>query len=133
MLDVIEQDNLVANAESVGAYLHDLLRDRFKVHPCIADIRGTGLLAILELVRDRETMEYPEASEEPEQLFQAIAYKHGLSFYMSLFGPRRPSAMQRGVPLFIMPPLCINREEIDDLVERLDRTVVEWSLLFKKD
>jgi adenosylmethionine-8-amino-7-oxononanoate aminotransferase len=133
VLEVIEQDNLVVNADSVGAYLHGLLHNRFRAHPCIADIRGTGLLAILELVRDRGTMEYPEASEEPEQLFQAIAYKHGLSFYMSLFGPRRPSAMQRGVPLFIMPPLCINREQIDDLVERLDRTVAEWSLLFQKE
>ena len=126
VLDVIEQDGLVENAAEVGAYLHGLLKERILPHRPVADLRGKGLLAVLELVRDKETMEYPAPSAEPEQLFQAIAYKNGLSFYMSLYGPRRPSAMKRGVPIFITPPLCLSREQADDLVERLDRTVQEW-------
>jgi len=129
VLDVIEQDGLVANSAAVGAYLHGLLRDRILPHRSIADLRGKGLLAILELVKDKETMDYPAPSEDPETLFQAVAYKNGLSFYMSLYGPRRPSAMKRGVPLFITPALCLTREQADDLVERLDRTVGEWERL----
>ena len=126
VLDVIEQDGLVGNSAAVGGYLHGLLRERILPHRPIADARGKGLLAILELVRDKETMEFPPPSEEPEQLFQALAYKNGLSFYMSLYGPRRPGAMKRGVPIFITPPLCITKEQVDDLVDRLDRTVQEW-------
>jgi len=129
VLDVIEQDGLVANSAEVGAYLHGLLRDRILPHRAIADLRGQALLAILELVEDKETMEFPPASDEPEHLFQAVAYKHGLSFYMALYGPRRPSAMKRGVPVFIMPPLCLTREQADDLVDRLDLTVQEWQRL----
>jgi adenosylmethionine-8-amino-7-oxononanoate aminotransferase len=126
VLEVIEQDGLVANSAAVGDYLHGLLRERILPRRSIADLRGKGLLAILELVRDKETMEFPPASEEPEHLFQAVAYKHGLSFYLSLYGPRRPSAMKRGVPLFITPPLCLTRGQADELVERLDRVVEEW-------
>lgn len=126
VLDVIEQDGLVANSATVGEYLHGLLRERILPHRPIADVRGKGLLAVLELVRDKETMEFPAASEEPEQLFQAIAYKNGLSFYTALYGPRRPGAMKRGVPIFVTPALCISKAQVDDLVERLDRTVREW-------
>lgn len=132
VLDVLEQDGLVANSALVGGYLHGLLRDRILPHRSIADQRGIGLLAILELVKDKETMEYPAPEAEPEQLFQAIAYKNGLSFYMSLYGPRRPSAMRRGVPLFIMPALCLTRDQADDLVEKLDRTVQEWERLIDR-
>jgi adenosylmethionine-8-amino-7-oxononanoate aminotransferase len=129
VLDVIEEDELVANSAAVGEYLHGLLRERILPHRAIADLRGKGLLAILELVRDKETMEFPEPAAEPEQVFQAVAYKHGLSFYMALYGPRRPGAMKRGVPLFVSPPLCLTRAQADDLVERLDRTVLEWQRL----
>jgi adenosylmethionine-8-amino-7-oxononanoate aminotransferase len=129
VLDVIEQDGLVANSAAVGEYLHGLLRERILPHRPIAEVRGKGLLAILELVKDKETMEFPAPEAEPEHRFQAVAYKNGLSFYMSLYGPRRPGAMKRGVPVFITPPLCITRAQVDDLVDRLDRTIQEWDRL----
>jgi len=33
---------------------------------------------------------------------------------------------KRGLPLMICPPLSINKEQIDDLVGRLDTTLHEW-------
>ena len=129
VLDVIERDGLVENSAAVGAYLHEQLRERVLPLRPIADQRGKGLIAILELVRDKDTMDFPDPSAEPETLFQAIAYQHGLSFYSALYGPRRPSAMKRGIPIFITPALCITRAQVDDLVERLDRTVREWDRL----
>jgi adenosylmethionine-8-amino-7-oxononanoate aminotransferase len=35
-------------------------------------------------------------------------------------GPRR------GLPIFLAPPLVITRQEIDELIERLDTTLGEW-------
>lgn len=127
VLEVIEQDDLVANAAAVGEYLHGLLRERILPLGPIADVRGKGLLAILELVKHKDTMEFPDPAAEPETLFQAVAYKHGLSFYLSLYGPRRPSAMKRGVPVFITPALCLTRAQADDIVDRLEKVVVEWA------
>lgn len=126
VLDVIEQDGLVDNAARTGSHLHQLLEERILPHRPVAAVRGRGLLAILELVRDKETMEFPDKSADPERVFQALAYRNGLSFYTALYGPRRPGAMKRGVPIFITPALCITREQVEDLVERLERTISEW-------
>ena len=127
VLDVIEQDGLVGNAAEVGAYLHRLLEERILPHRPVAALRGKGLLAILELVRDKATMEFPPKSAEPERAFQALSFRNGLSFYTTLYGPRRPgAATRRGVPIFISPALCISLDQVDDLVERLDRTIREW-------
>jgi adenosylmethionine-8-amino-7-oxononanoate aminotransferase len=30
------------------------------------------------------------------------------------------------MPIFIAPPLCITREQVDDLMDRLDQTLSEW-------
>jgi adenosylmethionine-8-amino-7-oxononanoate aminotransferase len=126
VLDVLEQDGLVANSAAVGAYLHAQLRERLLVRRSIADQRGVGLLAVLELVKDKETMDFFPPDRQADHVFQAVAYKNGLSFYMAVFGPRRPSGRKRGIPLFITPPLCLTRGQADELVERLDRTVAEW-------
>lgn len=45
---------------------------------------------------------------------------------MTLYGPRRPSALKRGIPIFIAPPLCITRNQVDDMIDRLDQTLIEW-------
>ena len=38
----------------------------------------------------------------------------------------------KGVALFIMPPLCITKPQVEDLVERMDRTVREWDQLIDR-
>jgi adenosylmethionine-8-amino-7-oxononanoate aminotransferase len=77
-------------------------------------------------VRDRDTMEWFPTEAIAEEKFQGIALKNGLAFYLSLFGPRRPGALKRGMPIYIAPPLCITREQVDDLMDRLDQTLGEW-------
>ena len=34
--------------------------------------------------------------------------------------------MSRGLPMWISPPFCITAEQLDDLVDRLDRTLHHW-------
>ncbi|MDX1781010.1 MAG: aminotransferase class III-fold pyridoxal phosphate-dependent enzyme [Thalassovita sp.] len=53
VLDVLERDNLQANAERVGAYLKRGLQDLQGRHEIIGDVRGRGLLCAVELVKDR--------------------------------------------------------------------------------
>ncbi|RUV12931.1 aminotransferase class III-fold pyridoxal phosphate-dependent enzyme, partial [Mesorhizobium sp. M7A.T.Ca.TU.009.01.3.1] len=43
VLDVIEQEDLVANARNVGAYALGLLRPLADRHECIGEVRGAGL------------------------------------------------------------------------------------------
>ena len=55
VLDVIEQEGLQANALATGLYLTAGLEDLAAEHPCIGDIRGSGLFKAVELVADRDT------------------------------------------------------------------------------
>jgi adenosylmethionine-8-amino-7-oxononanoate aminotransferase len=53
-LEIIEREDLRANASRVGAHLLDGLRGLLDV-PVVGDVRGAGLLASVELVSDKAT------------------------------------------------------------------------------
>jgi PLP-dependent transaminase len=53
-LEIIEREELRANATAVGAYLLEALRSLLDL-PVVGDVRGAGLLASVELVADKET------------------------------------------------------------------------------
>ena len=52
VLEVIEREDLVSNAATVGAYLQAGLLDLGRRHDLIAQVRGAGLFIGLELARD---------------------------------------------------------------------------------
>ena len=62
-LQIIEDENLVAEAARKGTRLMDGLRARLAHHPHVGEIRGMGLMCALEFVRDRDTKQ-PFAPEE---------------------------------------------------------------------
>ena len=79
----------------------------------------------------RSTREFFPRESGAEQKLQAIALRNGLAFYGTLYGSRRVPGPRRGLPLFIAPPLIITREEIDELIDRLDVTLSEWESLLE--
>jgi adenosylmethionine-8-amino-7-oxononanoate aminotransferase len=73
-------------------------------HPHIADVRQTGMIAALELVKDKRTREpFPAAERRGLRV-----YRHGLENQMLL----RPL----GNIVYFMPPFCITPDEIDRMV-----------------
>jgi taurine---2-oxoglutarate transaminase len=54
---VIEDDGLVERARQTGRLMADLLRDLASRHPSVGAVRSIGLFGIVELVRNRQTME----------------------------------------------------------------------------
>jgi 4-aminobutyrate aminotransferase-like enzyme len=61
-LDVIRDDGLVHNADVVGKFLRDGLRELAARHVAIGDVRGAGLYIGIELVKDRDIKEPDPAS-----------------------------------------------------------------------
>ena len=53
-LQIIEDENLVAEAARKGTYLLEVLRARLANHPHVGEIRGKGLMCAIEFVKDRE-------------------------------------------------------------------------------
>ncbi len=56
-LEVVQSENLMANANQVGAIMLSGLRDLMREDERIGDVRGTGLYLGVEMVKDRETRE----------------------------------------------------------------------------
>lgn len=54
---VIEEDGLIERARHMGRLMADLLTDLASRHPSVGAVRSIGLFGIIELVRNRETME----------------------------------------------------------------------------
>ena len=54
-LEVVQSENLMANANQVGAIMLSGLRDLMQEDERIGDVRGTGLYLGVEMVKDRET------------------------------------------------------------------------------
>jgi adenosylmethionine-8-amino-7-oxononanoate aminotransferase len=125
VIDILREDRLIEHAAEMGDYFEERSR-RLLEHPSLLEIRGKGLLRVGELVRDKTTREFFAREENAEQRLQATALRNGLVFYGTLYGSRRAPGFRRGLPLFIAPPLVITREEIDELIERLDATLGEW-------
>ena len=74
-------------------------------HANVADVRQTGMIAAVELVRDRRTREeFPAAERRGLRV-----YLHGLERGVIL----RPL----GNVVYFMPPYCVSTAEIDLMVD----------------
>ena len=56
-LALMEQEDMVGNAASTGAYFKQQLQERVGPHPLMGEIRGDGLMLAIELVANKETKE----------------------------------------------------------------------------
>ena len=111
VLDVIEDEALIANAATVGDWLRAELRGLAARHPSIGDVRGRGLMTAVELVRDAGTRE-PDAE-------LAGRVKDDMAEHGVLIG----TSGRLGNVLKIRPPLCITRDEAGLIVTTLERVL----------
>jgi adenosylmethionine-8-amino-7-oxononanoate aminotransferase len=113
-LEIIEVEQLCANAEKMGNRLHDALRTTFDDHPNVGDIRGgKGLLAALEFVEDRATRKNFAGDRKIAARLQAEMMRRGV------VTRTRPTAGVHPAPgdqVFFAPPLVVTEAEIDRLV-----------------
>jgi len=107
---IIEDDHLVEHARNMGKYMIDGLR-QYESHPLVAEVRGVGLIAAIELVTNKETK---IALEKPGQL-GAIAGKHAA----------QNGFIVRNImdSMAFCPPLIIKKSELDDLIERVGKSL----------
>ena len=108
VLDVLEDEALVASAASLGDWFRAELRALAERHLAIGDVRGRGLMTGVELVRDR-------ATREPSREL-AARVKDEMAEGGVLIG----TTGRRGNVLKIRPPLCITRDEAALIVATLD-------------
>ena len=110
VLEVIEQENLPANALKIGNYILAGLNKLKEKHQIIGDVRGKGLLLGIELVKDRRTR--VPASAECSQVLES-ARELGL-----LLG----KGGLWGQTIRFAPPMCLTRADADFVLKVLDRS-----------
>jgi alanine-glyoxylate transaminase/(R)-3-amino-2-methylpropionate-pyruvate transaminase len=108
VLEVIDREKLQQNCLKMGAHLMGGLEKLMARHDQIGDVRGKGLMTGVELVKDRQTKE--PAKDECAQVFERAKEMGLLIGKGGLYGN----------VLRIKPPMCINREDVDFIVEVLD-------------
>lgn len=114
VLDYVDDHDLVANAREQGVHLGERLQELYD-YDFVGDVRGKGLMWGVEFVRDRETKETlaETGSEFQTRLFET-AIDHGVLVYPS--GTHVDGV--RGDHTLVTPPLTIDRDGIDELVDR---------------
>lgn len=116
---VIEKDNLLARVQETGSLLRVALEQVFAEHPHVGDIRGRGLLLGIELVEDRENKAPIKAELGLPERIRATAMKNGLVCY-----PGGGTADGRdGAHVLLAPPYIYKSEHIDELTDKLERTL----------
>jgi hypothetical protein len=118
-LRILQKENLLENAASSGAYLGESLHKALGGHPHVGDIRGRGLFWGIELVADRASKKpYPVSQKVAWHIFQR-AFDAGLVVYNS----QGCADGVNGDIVMLGPPLIINREQIDKMVDILAAAV----------
>lgn len=111
VLDVIERENLMANATEVGAYLADSLNKALSDHPAIGGIRTVGLFAAIDIVESG-----PGKDPDPQAADQIVNAMRDRRILISATG-------REGHTLKIRPPLIFETGHVDMLVKALREIV----------
>jgi 4-aminobutyrate aminotransferase-like enzyme len=113
VLDVIEQQGLMANAARVGQYLRRRLADLATRHALVGEVRGAGLFIAVELVSDRHSR--APAADEAARVVNRLRERQ------VLLGTTGAQASA----LKIRPPLVFGMAHADLLVDTLDEVLAE--------
>jgi putrescine aminotransferase len=119
-LEILKESNLIQTAGTeIAPHFQARLRE-LQDHRIVGEVRGKGMFAALELVRDKDSRERlaPESA--------------GALFCRNTANAAGLMVRQTGDAMIVAPPLVCNREEIDNLVdmlaEALDKTADHYGL-----
>ena len=100
VLDVFEEEHLVENADNVGTYLIEQLKELQKTEQHITDVRGRGLMIGIDLDIPHKDVRQPLIYQE--HCFTGCAGTNILR---------------------LLPPLCLTKEEAEEFIERLKKVI----------
>ncbi len=112
-LKFIEENNLVEKAAKMGAYLADRLKGLLD-HKSVGDVRGLGLMAAVEFVKDKQTKEQiGELPMDSTHRIEELTWERGVFTRAGLEN------------IELSPPLTITEGEIDKIVDALDSSIAQ--------
>ncbi|OMQ07991.1 aspartate aminotransferase family protein [[Flexibacter] sp. ATCC 35103] len=120
IIDYVEENNIVENSFKMGEIFIDKLQRLYR-HEIVGDIRGMGLYLGIEFVEDRTT-KLPFAKEmNISKRIVDKAFEKGVVIYL---GKGSFDGLS-GDHITISPPLIINEEQIEVIVQAIDLSIAE--------
>jgi len=111
---VMEEDGLVERARHTGRLMADLLTDLASRHPSVGAVRSIGLFGVVELVRNRQTM-------EPMAPFNGTSPE--MAALSKFFRDEGLYTVVRWNYFFTNPPLPITEAELREGFAVIDRAL----------
>lgn len=111
VLDVLEEENLMCNADQVGTRVFHGIEELANKFDIIGDVRGSGLFMGLELVEDRASLE--PASEKTRAVVDTL---RDLGVLVGIDGPHDNV-------IKIRPPMVFNETHADRLLQCLEKAL----------
>ncbi|MFD1781429.1 aspartate aminotransferase family protein [Fredinandcohnia salidurans] len=128
VVNYIETHNLVEKSAKNGKYLNTKLQELQKKHQIIGDVRGKGLMCGIEFVSDMIT-KFPFNKEiDLTSLVVSQGQNNGLLLYPAAAGIEGVG----GDAILVAPPLTITTEQIDELIQLLDQTLIDVETALQK-
>ena len=113
------EENIVENSRVLGIKLLSELEKMKQRHPSIGDVRGLGLFAAIEFVRDRKT-------REPVVPWTVENYEKKNPTMSAILAQMKADGVMgynRWNVLFVAPPLCITEEQLMEGLMVVDKAV----------
>jgi taurine--2-oxoglutarate transaminase len=117
-IEVYRQEKLIEQAREMGVLLRNGLVDLAEKHPCVGEVRGTGLLQLIELVKNRDTREPMSGWNRPaSKAMREVA---------TILREQGMSTFVKWDWIFCTPPLIVSKEQIQEGLAIIDRRNVEY-------
>ena len=107
-IQVYEDDHLLENAVKVGNYLGQRLEQIKTQHASVGDVRYIGLFTALEIVKSKQT------KTPIDPLTEVAKFLKDNGLFTFVFHNI----------LFVVPPLCITKAQIDEGLEIVERALI---------
>lgn len=119
VLNEISQQDLLTNVCRQGDYLYQSLQQRLGAHPHIGDIRGRGLFYGIEFVQQGK-----EPFPRQQQVHKQIK-RHAMACGLMVYAMGGAADGEQGDHILLAPPFIVNREQVDELVDKLSAALTE--------
>jgi taurine--2-oxoglutarate transaminase len=116
-IKVYQEEGMIENSRVLGKKLMNTLEKMKEQHPSIGDVRGLGLFAGIEFVKDKKTRQplVPWTVETYEKKDPSIAA------VLNFCKEKGVSGYSRWNVIFIAPPLCITEEQLMEGLSVIDK------------
>ncbi len=122
VMKYLKEHKLVENCAAMGDYLKEQVEKRLGDHPTVGDVRGKGLMIGIELVKDKATKESFPITEKVAPRVQEICIDEEDMLIEASQGCNKGQA---GDALLLSPAFVVTKEQIDEMITRLDRALTK--------